>query len=588
MAVKVSVVVPTYNSGSALLALVASLDRQSLPADQFEVIAVDDGSTDDTWPRLQQLAAARRNMYAHRIAASGWPGRPRNVGTDRAIGEYVLFMDHDDELFPESLERWYDYGATNRSDVVIGKEVTFGSGSVAWSTFTRQVARVEHLDEAALALLTPHKLYRRAFLVESGVRFPEGRVRLEDYVVNYELYARGAAISILSDYPCYRWITHAKNNTKSSYDQDMWWDMFRRCVEIAEHAQLSRTDKDELLLRLYQRRVLPRVGIGFHRRPPPTQHEIMRRYGPATARLFPVALDERLSSAERSRACLLRAGDADRLVRLSEEEAGIRAVAELIGGRWVGGAFAVEVDLILSDSHGRPLALRRVGDRLMRALPSDLTDALPESALDVTAELEDVGAELTVRSRALGTEWIVPGPVDVTVEERAGVLTVRARLSATIDPATAAFERALDEDVWTVWARMSPFGLPRTRQVAAPASMPTTVGMGKPIAVAYATAAGNLALDLTAAATQRLDAAPRPAVGATVPLVRMPAGHDGSATPRESTAGVGDVAARDQHRPLRLAWRHVPGPVRIRLRRGFVRLRSAIQEATPRGNNPRR
>ncbi len=57
---KVSVVVPVYNPGDYFTPCIESLTSQSLPADEFEVICVDDGSTDDTPARLDELAATYR------------------------------------------------------------------------------------------------------------------------------------------------------------------------------------------------------------------------------------------------------------------------------------------------------------------------------------------------------------------------------------------------------------------------------------------------------------------------------------------------------------------------------------------------
>ena len=64
---------------------------------------------------------APANVTAIHIPNSGWPGKPRNVGIDAARGEYVYFVDHDDSLAPEALERMYDMASRNRADVIIGK-----------------------------------------------------------------------------------------------------------------------------------------------------------------------------------------------------------------------------------------------------------------------------------------------------------------------------------------------------------------------------------------------------------------------------------------------------------------------------------
>src|SRR3712207_6237317 len=121
--VKVSVVVPVYNPGEYIDPCIHSLLSQSLPAAELELLFVNDGSTDDSLERLEALAAAHPQVKVISIPNSGWPGKPRNVGTDAAIGEYVMFVDQDDQLEPESLQRMYDLGWANAADVVLGKVI---------------------------------------------------------------------------------------------------------------------------------------------------------------------------------------------------------------------------------------------------------------------------------------------------------------------------------------------------------------------------------------------------------------------------------------------------------------------------------
>ena len=112
---KVSVVVPVYNPGEHIEGLIDSLAGQSLPPDEFEVVFVDDGSTDDTPQRLERACALHPHMRMTTIPNSGWPGRPRNVGTDLAQGEYVFYADNDDEFYPESLERLHAVAAASHT-----------------------------------------------------------------------------------------------------------------------------------------------------------------------------------------------------------------------------------------------------------------------------------------------------------------------------------------------------------------------------------------------------------------------------------------------------------------------------------------
>src|SRR5215213_10627393 len=117
---KVSVIVPVYNPAADIDDCIASLLDQSLPASDYEAIFVDDGSTDATPARLDELAAEHANVRVEHIPNSGWPGRPRNVGIELARGDFVYFVDHDDWLGREALERLYATATVDEADIVIG------------------------------------------------------------------------------------------------------------------------------------------------------------------------------------------------------------------------------------------------------------------------------------------------------------------------------------------------------------------------------------------------------------------------------------------------------------------------------------
>src|SRR3954468_20938007 len=123
---KVSAIVPVYNPGTDIDDCIRTLLDQSLAPSDYEVIFVDDGSTDGTGERLDQLGREHPNVHVEHIPNSGWPGRPRNVGLELAKGEFVYFVDNDDWVGREALESLYERALRDDAVIVTGKVVGHG------------------------------------------------------------------------------------------------------------------------------------------------------------------------------------------------------------------------------------------------------------------------------------------------------------------------------------------------------------------------------------------------------------------------------------------------------------------------------
>lgn len=98
----ISVVIPVYNRGALVQATVDSALEQDLPPDEVEIILVDDGSTDDTFSVLQRLYGGNTRVRLFSIP-NGGVARARNFGLEKARGEFVAYLDHDDLWLPEKL-----------------------------------------------------------------------------------------------------------------------------------------------------------------------------------------------------------------------------------------------------------------------------------------------------------------------------------------------------------------------------------------------------------------------------------------------------------------------------------------------------
>ncbi|HXH20990.1 MAG TPA: glycosyltransferase [Dehalococcoidia bacterium] len=94
----VSVVIPSYNCGAYLEATLASVQQQTFT--DYEIVLVDDGSTDGTLPLLRRLEGPRLRVETQRRRG---PAAARNRGIERSTGRYIAFLDADDLWAPEKL-----------------------------------------------------------------------------------------------------------------------------------------------------------------------------------------------------------------------------------------------------------------------------------------------------------------------------------------------------------------------------------------------------------------------------------------------------------------------------------------------------
>src|SRR4051812_26302017 len=109
----VSVVIATYNSGRFVGQAVRSVLAQTYRP--FEIVVVDDGSTDDTAGVLAGYRDGVRYVYQENRG----PAAARNRGIAEAAGELVAFLDADDEWHPEKLSRqWEALSASPRAGLV--------------------------------------------------------------------------------------------------------------------------------------------------------------------------------------------------------------------------------------------------------------------------------------------------------------------------------------------------------------------------------------------------------------------------------------------------------------------------------------
>ncbi|WP_162248029.1 glycosyltransferase family 2 protein [Angustibacter sp. Root456] len=459
---KVSVVVAVYNTGERLRALVDSLgEQQHLGEGELEVVLVDDGSSDDTPALLQELARTRADVHVHTIENSGWPGRPRNVGLAHAQGDYVFFADHDDEFFPDALGRMHAMATADRADVVYGKVVRVGARTPYWRLARRDVHGADLVDDHLLDSRSTHKLYRRQFLLDHGVRFLEGKVRLEDHHFMGQVLSHSPRVSVLASQPCYRWIHRSDGTNTSARRPDLteYFHYFTESVQLLQTPQVPERVRRAIAVVGVDRMLLPvrpRAWAAMPVAERGTTTALLRRF---VERCVPRDVDPQLPALKRAVVRALRTGDDAAFEKVLQVRAALRLRHRLEHVAWDDGAVRLRVRGTLTDRTGQPVVVADAGTGpVLAAGPlADVVDALP--AWDALGQLE-----VTVRHRGTGIEWPLPCTSEpVRPAGASGPLEVAC--TATIDPAHGWFGQSLEVGGWQLLVRSDLLGEGRTQDL---------------------------------------------------------------------------------------------------------------------------
>ncbi|UXN31237.1 glycosyltransferase [Glutamicibacter sp. M10] len=324
----VSVVIPVYNSMPYLTELLNSLELQDLDKSLYEVIAVNDGSTDFGGEILDVYAKRNENFTVVHQENSGWPGKPRNVGTALAKGEYVFYADSDDTLGTEALRRMRDFALEHDVDVLAPKLVPVGGRVIRTSLFSS--TQIDVPLESIFATLMPQKLIRRQMILDNDLRFAEEKVRLEDGMVLAGCYLHAKRVSVLADYEYYYIRERGDGNNISAQP-------FEPHGYVQSMTHISNTIRDNtkddpelgrrLIAGLFKRKGLKFfVGERFLKYRDARAKLWMTAFGPFVQEFLSERTNEVLNDQDTAKAHAIIAGDHDELKRLAalDEQVAVR------------------------------------------------------------------------------------------------------------------------------------------------------------------------------------------------------------------------------------------------------------------------
>lgn len=250
--IKVSIIVPVYNVEKYLVNCMESMVNQTL--EEIEIIVVNDGSPDNSIVILEEY----EKKYPAKVRVFTTENRgvshARNYGLDRAIGEFVMFVDSDDFIELDMVEKLYTKAVTDGNDLVMcarnnvyeieGKEDLKKKEMKIFSV-NQNFKMSERKFEMVHASPFPwDKLFKRSLL--EGIRFPEG-IRFEDLVVAFEVVSIAESIGIVPE-PLYNYRKTTQSGFLNSFSEatkDIVTS-FGLLVQYMKEHDLFDTFKDEL------------------------------------------------------------------------------------------------------------------------------------------------------------------------------------------------------------------------------------------------------------------------------------------------------------------------------------------------------
>ena len=172
---KISVIIAAYNAEEYLSETLDSIFLQTMNDSEYEVIIINDGSSDSTLDILNSYKQTYSNLIII-DKENGGPSSARNAGLDIAKGEYVFFFDADDILEGDALSTMYETASEKQADLLIGKYDIFNRHTTIAIHNLDDLIELEEIDKYNTDILwtfsLSNKLFRRDLIEKFNLRLP--------------------------------------------------------------------------------------------------------------------------------------------------------------------------------------------------------------------------------------------------------------------------------------------------------------------------------------------------------------------------------------------------------------------------------
>ena len=202
--IKVSVIIPVYNSENYLRQCIESVINQTLK--EIEIICIDDGSTDNSLNILKEYAQIDNRIKIIEQVNSG-AGKSRNVGIEIATGEYLYFLDSDDYLVVDALENLFN--SIGKADICLcksklnnGLEEKVSEYSLKTKYFNKKkYISSKQIPEKIFKICAPAlftKLYKTSFIKRNNITCQEIKT-CNDVYFNYSSLILASSITYIDE-----------------------------------------------------------------------------------------------------------------------------------------------------------------------------------------------------------------------------------------------------------------------------------------------------------------------------------------------------------------------------------------------------
>jgi glycosyltransferase involved in cell wall biosynthesis len=168
---RLTVIIPAYNVAPYVQRCLESILRQGVDEALYEVVVIDDGSSDDSVDVVRRVAARATNVHIHSFENGGLSAA-RNRGTRLAQGEYLWYVDADDWLPADAFKRLWPHMEAGYDVIGFGYTEVYADGTTTPITMTAATGTgPQLLPHYRTAVSACRSIYRRAWATQSARDF---------------------------------------------------------------------------------------------------------------------------------------------------------------------------------------------------------------------------------------------------------------------------------------------------------------------------------------------------------------------------------------------------------------------------------